>query len=275
MTLSINDEFVNVTVIRDDLMPLQRFNITLMEVAQNRQRGEILLHTLQIVIPGQKGGNSCVHLCVCVCVCVCMHVCMHVCVVCFVVHLSKAIACGSQSIVYLFSLTILSFLSSSLFPSLSLPSPLLLLTLPPTSLTPSVPPSAVSLQISLTESQYTVMESASSLAVCVVAVNSLSPSTLSNLTQSATVNVSDMPGSASRCESMNCYSSLTEEATKLWGGGIGKEWWYGGQRENGSRGGRGNRELVGIYILEKVSFVHCCLEIVMLYRTGMRTKCII
>ena len=106
------------------------------------------------------------------------------------------------------------------------------------------------------------MESASSLAVCVVAVNSLSPSTLSNLTQSATVNVSDMPGSASRCESMNCYSSLTEEATKLWG--YRERVVVRGKREKGSRGGRGNRELVGMYILEKVSFVHCCLEVLML-----------
>ena len=56
MFISTQDETVIVEVIRDDVMPLQRFNITLMEVAQNRLRGEILLDTLQIVIAGQKGN---------------------------------------------------------------------------------------------------------------------------------------------------------------------------------------------------------------------------
>ena len=56
MDLGLRDEIMTIKVIRDDVIPLQRFNITLVEVLLNQQRGNILLATLQIVIAGQKGG---------------------------------------------------------------------------------------------------------------------------------------------------------------------------------------------------------------------------
>ena len=56
VSLGLEDVIVSIKVIRNDVMPLQRFNITLMEVVRQLERGRILLPTLHIVIAGQKGG---------------------------------------------------------------------------------------------------------------------------------------------------------------------------------------------------------------------------
>ena len=70
-SLILGRDDINVTaqVIRDDVMPLQRFDITLVELSAHAVRGQFLLSTLQIVIAAQEGGNSSV-VCVCVCACV-------------------------------------------------------------------------------------------------------------------------------------------------------------------------------------------------------------